>query len=143
MIQIRSVILEGSRSLLESARALGYLSGMTDTSPEPLPSHQCRLSALCDMAKELPLMESEEPQEEEECVQPLVAEDGCSTHVDLFSRVTENMSEYATLVSLMGEEYVIPPHAAFLLSDFTRIQPLVQCECSAKPLVKQGCSFPD
>ncbi|XP_028288427.1 methyltransferase-like protein 4 isoform X2 [Parambassis ranga] len=40
-------------------------------------------------------------------------------------KVTENREDKAAVVMLMGEEYVIPPHTAFLLSDFTRIQPLV------------------
>lgn len=122
-MQIRSVVLEGTKSLVDSARSLGYLNGVTDTEKEPLPSQECSLAALCEMAKELPLVDDEE---QEECVQPLVAEDGCTSHVDLFSRVTETRA--ASVVTLMGEEYVIPPHTAFLLSDFTRIQPLVRCE---------------
>ncbi|XP_037613573.1 N(6)-adenine-specific methyltransferase METTL4 [Sebastes umbrosus] len=119
--KIRSVVLEGTKSLVDSARSLGYLNGLTDTEKEPLPSQECSLAALCEMAKELPLVDDEE---QEECVQPLVAEDGCTSHVDLFSRVTETRA--ASVVTLMGEEYVIPPHTAFLLSDFTRIQPLVR-----------------
>lgn len=124
-MQIRSAILEGTKSLVEAAQSHGYLSGVTDTVKEPLPSQECGLAALCEMAKELPLVE-----EREECVQLLVAEDGCTSHVDLFSRVTENNEDRASVVTLMGEEYVIPPNTAFLLSDFTRIQPLVQCEYS-------------
>ncbi|XP_023264079.1 methyltransferase-like protein 4 [Seriola lalandi dorsalis] len=120
--KIRSVILEGSKSLVDSARYLGYLTGATDTVTEPLPLQECSLAALCEMAKELPLVDEEE---QEERTQSLAAEDGCTSHVDLFSRVTENRADEATVVTLMGEEYVIPPHTAFLLSDFTRIQPLV------------------
>uniref|UniRef100_A0A3B4TYD1 Methyltransferase 4, N6-adenosine n=1 Tax=Seriola dumerili TaxID=41447 RepID=A0A3B4TYD1_SERDU len=125
--KIRSVILEGSKSLVDSARYLGYLTGATDTVTEPLPLQECSLAALCEMAKELPLVDEEE---QEERTQSLAAEDGCTSHVDLFSRVTENREDEATVVTLMGEEYVIPPHTAFLLSDFTRIQPLVHCECN-------------
>ena len=125
-IQIRSVVLEGTKSLVDSARSLGYLNGATDAVKEPVPCQECSLAALCEMAKELPLVDDEE--QEQECVQPLVAEDGCTSQVDLFSRVTENGADWATVVTLMGEEYVIPPHTAFLLSDFTRIQPLVHCE---------------
>ncbi|KAM9337589.1 N(6)-adenine-specific methyltransferase METTL4 [Symphorus nematophorus] len=121
--KIRSVILEGTKSLVDSAQSLGYLNGVMDTLKEPLPTQECSLAALCEMAKELPLVDEEE---REECVQILVAEDGCTSHVDLFSRVTENRASWATVVTLMGEEYVIPPHTGFLLSDFTRIQPLVQ-----------------
>ncbi|XP_053268635.1 N(6)-adenine-specific methyltransferase METTL4 [Pleuronectes platessa] len=119
--KIRSVVSEGTKSLLDSSRSLGFLNGATDTVKEPLPVHECRLAALCEMAKELPLVDDEE----QEHVQALVTEDGCTSHVDLFSRVTENRADGATVVTLMGEEYVIPPHASFLLSDFTRIQPLV------------------
>lgn len=124
-MQIRSVILEGTKSLMDSARSLGYLKEVTDTVKEPLPSQDCSLAALCEMAKELPLVDDEE---QDECAQLLVTEDGCTSHVDLFSRVTENRADRATVVTLMGEEYVIPPNTAFLLSDFTRIQPVVHCE---------------
>lgn len=120
--KVRSVILDGTKSLVDSVRSLGYLNGEPDAVKEPLPSHECRLAALCEMAKELPLVDDEE---QEGHSQSLVAEDGCTSHVDLFSRLTENRTDRATAVTLMGEEYVIPPHTAFLLSDFTRIQPLV------------------
>uniref|UniRef100_A0A3P8T9C1 Methyltransferase 4, N6-adenosine n=1 Tax=Amphiprion percula TaxID=161767 RepID=A0A3P8T9C1_AMPPE len=120
--KVRSVILDGTRSLVDSVRSLGYLKEETDAVKEPLPSQECRLAALCEMAKELPLVDDEE---QECCSQSLVAEDGCSSHVDLFSGLTENRTDRAAVVTLMGEEYVIPPHTAFLLSDFTRIQPLV------------------
>ncbi|XP_041669767.1 N(6)-adenine-specific methyltransferase METTL4 [Cheilinus undulatus] len=122
--KIRSVILDGTKSLVDSARVLGHLNGATDLVKEPLPSHECSLVALCEMAKELPLVDNED-EEQEVCVQSLVAEDGCSSHVDLFSRVTENRDESAIVVKLMGDEYVIPPRTAFLLSDFTRIRPLI------------------
>ncbi|XP_058487568.1 N(6)-adenine-specific methyltransferase METTL4 isoform X1 [Solea solea] len=120
--KIRSVISEGTTSLLDSARSVGYLTGATDAVEEPLPLEECGLAALCEMAKELPLVDEEE---QEACVQSLVDEDGCTSQVDLFSRVTENSTDQATVVSLMGGEYVVPAHTAFLLSDFTRMQPLV------------------
>ncbi|KAM6970884.1 N(6)-adenine-specific methyltransferase METTL4 [Tautogolabrus adspersus] len=120
--KVRSVILEGTKSLVDSARSVGHLNGETGLVKEPLPSHECSLVALCEMAKELPLVDEEE---QEECVQSLVAEDGRSLHVDLFSRVTENRDDSSKVVTLLGEEYVIPSHTTFLLSDYTRIQPLV------------------
>lgn len=126
-IQIRSVILDGTKALVSAAQSLGYLNGATDATEGPLPSQECNLAALCDMAKELPLAE-----EQEECVQPLTEGDGDTSHVDLFSRLTENTADMASVVSLMGEEYVIPPNTTFLLSDFTRIQPLVDCEYKKK-----------
>lgn len=125
MTQIKSVILEGTKYLVDSAQPLGYLNGQTNVDKEPLPSQESNLAALCEMAKDLPLVEDEE---QERGAQLLVGEDGCTSHVDLFSQVTENKADWATVVTVMGEEYVIPPHTAFLLSDFTRIQPLVHCE---------------
>ncbi|XP_074549063.1 N(6)-adenine-specific methyltransferase METTL4 [Halichoeres trimaculatus] len=123
--KIRSAIMEGTKSLVDSARSLGHLNGETDPVKEPLPSHECGLAALCEMAKELPLVDEDEEEEQGERVQSLVAEDGCTSHLDLFSRVTENREDCATVVTLMGEDYVIPAQTAFLLSDFTRIEPLV------------------
>lgn len=125
--QIRSVVLDGTKALVDAAQALGYLSGVSDAMEEPLPSHECNLAALCDMAKEFPLAE-----ERQEGVQPLTEGEGDTSHVDLFSRLTENTGDWASVVSLMGEEYVIPPNTTFLLSDFTRIQPLVDCEYKKK-----------
>lgn len=110
---------------MDSAQSLGHLNGVTVTVKDPLPSQECSLSALCEMAKELPLVEDEE---QDKRAQSLVAEDGCTSHVDLFSQVTENREDCAAVAMLLGEEYVIPRHAAFLLSDFTKIQPLVHCE---------------
>ena len=122
--------------MLDSARSLGYLNGATVAVEEPLPSQECSLAALCEMAKELPLVDDEE---QEDCVQPLVSEDGCTSHLDLFSRVTENTADVAAAVTLMGEEYVIPPHTAFLLSDFTRLQPLVHCEYRVVKSESKSC----
>ncbi|XP_027861488.1 methyltransferase-like protein 4 [Xiphophorus couchianus] len=121
--KIRSIILEGTKALVDSAQSLGYLSGETETSQDPLPSQDCRLAALCEIAKELPLVADEE----QEWTQSLLTEEGGASHVDLFSQVTENSQAWAAVVPLIGEEYIIPPNTAFLLSDFTRIQPLVQC----------------
>lgn len=126
-IQIRPVILDGTKALVNAAQSLGNLNGDADASEEPLPSQECNLAALCDMAKELPLAE-----EQEESVQPLTEGDGDTSHVDLFSRLTENTADWASVVSLMGEEYVIPPNTTFLLSDFTRIRPLLECEYKNK-----------
>lgn len=123
-MQCRSVILKGTESLVGAARSLGHLNGPTDEVNEPLQALECGFAALCEMAKALPLVE-----EEGICSQPLVTGDGSTSHVDLFSRVTENSSDQALLVTLMGQEYIIPPNTAFLLSDFERMQTLVQCEC--------------
>ncbi|KAI3355341.1 hypothetical protein L3Q82_018193, partial [Scortum barcoo] len=64
--KIRSVILEGTKALVDSARSLGYLNEATDVVKEPLPSQECSLAALCEMAKELPLVDEEEQQQQQE-----------------------------------------------------------------------------
>ncbi|KAK2886591.1 hypothetical protein Q8A73_020537 [Channa argus] len=76
--------MEGTKSLVDSAQSLGYLNGVIDTVKGPVPPEECRLAALCEMAKELPLVDNEE---QEESVQSLVAADGSTSHVDLFSRL--------------------------------------------------------
>ncbi|XP_077411242.1 N(6)-adenine-specific methyltransferase METTL4 [Vanacampus margaritifer] len=120
--KVRSVILEGTKSLVESATLLGFLHGGTDAVKDPLPNPECNLANLCDMAKELPLVDAED---EERCVQ-FLDDSGDTSHLDLFSCVTENPAEQAVMMMMMGEEYVIPPRAAFLLSDFSRMQPLLR-----------------
>ncbi|KAI4806852.1 hypothetical protein KUCAC02_017646 [Chaenocephalus aceratus] len=107
--KIRSVVLEGTKSLVDSARSLGYLNGTstTDTVKEPLPSQECSLAALCEMAKELPLVDDE--QQQEECAQPLVTADGSTSHVDLFSRVTENRTDWATVMEEGFDLIVMDP----------------------------------
>nr|XP_057916191.1 N(6)-adenine-specific methyltransferase METTL4 isoform X2 [Doryrhamphus excisus] len=125
--KVRCAILEGTKSLVESARLLGYLQGGPATSENPLPGQECNLASLCDMAKDLVGVDDEDGEDQQDHAQLLLDEDGCTSHLDLFSRVTENTSKWAAVVPLMGEEYVIPPHAAFLLSDFSRMQPLLRC----------------
>uniref|UniRef100_A0A3Q2QN71 Methyltransferase 4, N6-adenosine n=1 Tax=Fundulus heteroclitus TaxID=8078 RepID=A0A3Q2QN71_FUNHE len=120
--KVRGVILEGTKSLVDSAQSAGYLMGEAEAVKDSPPSQDCRLAALCEMAKELPLVADEE----QEWTRSLFTEEGRVSQVDLFSQVTENREAWAALVSLMGEEYIIPPNTAFLLSDFTRLQPLVQ-----------------
>uniref|UniRef100_A0A4W5P6T2 Methyltransferase 4, N6-adenosine n=1 Tax=Hucho hucho TaxID=62062 RepID=A0A4W5P6T2_9TELE len=120
-----SAILEGTKSLVDAGLSCEYLSEVKDAREDPLPSQECNLAALCDMAKELPLV-SENGEDPVQFIEP---EDGCSTtHLDLFTRITENCMDCAMEVTLMGEKYIIPPRCAFLLSDFARMQPLVGCE---------------
>ncbi|KAJ3611598.1 hypothetical protein NHX12_021613 [Muraenolepis orangiensis] len=138
--RVRSFILEGTKSLVEAARPLGYLKvpEVPEDGPrgEPLPWPDCNLAALCDMAKQLPLVEEfhhvgvddgdEEEEEVEALVQYLPSEGvGGISHIDLFSKMTESAADSAVAVTLMGADYVIPPRSCFLLSDFTRIRPLV------------------
>ncbi|KAL1006859.1 hypothetical protein UPYG_G00078170 [Umbra pygmaea] len=119
--KIRSAIAEGTKSLVAAGLSCGYLSDVKDEN-RPLPSQECNLAALCDMAKVLPLVADID----QDPVQFIRPEDGCSTtHLDLFTRITESCVDCAVEVTLMGEKYIVPPSCAFLLSDLTRVQPLV------------------
>lgn len=124
-MQVRSVILEGTKSLVASAQSRGYLNGDADAEKEALPAPECGLAALCEMAKELPPVDDEELKEHP---QLLITDGSCTPNIDLFTQVTEHNSDCGAVVPLMGQEYVIPPHTAFLLSDFTRMKPLIDCE---------------
>ncbi len=122
--QIRSVVLEGSRALLDAGRQCGYLTEVLTTSPsQSMLSHECRLAALCDMAKQLPLTD-----ESEEAPVQTLNRDGLDPTLDLFSYITENPSDCAYEVTLMKEKYLLPPRSRFLLSDITRIHPVVNSE---------------
>ncbi|XP_051756988.1 N(6)-adenine-specific methyltransferase METTL4 [Ctenopharyngodon idella] len=119
--KIRSVVLEGSRALLEAGRQCGYLTEALITPPsESLTTHECQLAALCDMAKQLPLTDESEVAP----VQTLNG-DGLDPPLDIFSYITENPFDCAYEVTLMREKYLLPPRSRFLLSDITRMHPLV------------------
>lgn len=119
--KIRSVVLEGSRALLEAGRQCGYLPEVLTAPPsQSMPSHECRLAALCDMAKQLPLTD-----ESVEAPVQTLNRDGLDPSLDLFSYITENPSDCTYEVTLMKEKYLLPPRSRFLLSDITRMHPLV------------------
>lgn len=118
--KVRAVILEGALSLVDSARASGYLNSTEQFTEDTVTFPECGLSALCEMAKQLPLADTEESNTGAQ-----VLDGGSTLNLDLFSRITVNRSDSALVVTLMGEEHVIPAHSAFLLSDFTRLQPLI------------------
>lgn len=106
--------------MVDSAKASGYLNSTEEFTNDTATFPECRLSALCEMAKQLPHADNEVSDTGAQAL------NGNSTlDLDLFSRMTENRSDTALMVTLMGEEYVIPSHSAFLLSDFTRLQPLI------------------
>ncbi|XP_036378084.1 N(6)-adenine-specific methyltransferase METTL4 [Megalops cyprinoides] len=121
--KVRRVILEGTPIFVEEGFSCGYLStAEKDKLSLPISPDDGRLADLCDMAKQLPLVDDSE----QKPVQ--VIEDNDKHQVeqlDLFTRVTCNPLNCARVVTLMGKQYLLPPHCSFLLSDITRMQPLV------------------
>ncbi|XP_043099058.1 N(6)-adenine-specific methyltransferase METTL4 [Puntigrus tetrazona] len=121
--KIRSAVLEGSRALLEAGRRCGHLTGArVEPPPRSEAWDECRLAALCDVAKRLPLAD-----ESVEAPVNTLSRDALDPAADLFSRLTENPSDCACEVTLMKEKYLLPPRSRFLLSDITRMHPLLNC----------------
>ncbi|XP_033915042.1 N(6)-adenine-specific methyltransferase METTL4 isoform X1 [Acipenser ruthenus] len=124
--KVSKIVLEGTKLLVEKGFAHGILDpSETGRESERLASgvDDNRLADLCEMAKQLPLVGDNE----DKTVQIISEDDMTSTEdLDLFSYVTENISDCARLVTLMGQEYLIPPRSSFLLADISCIQPLVK-----------------
>lgn len=109
---------EGAGSLVKAGQSLGRLTGLAHQgSTQPTTPQECHLAAMCDMAKLLPVASSV-------AVQSICGDE----ELDLFSRVSENPFDHSFAVTLMGERYLLPARCRFLLSDITRIQPLVKSE---------------
>ncbi|CAL1597157.1 unnamed protein product [Knipowitschia caucasica] len=121
--KVRPIILDGTEALVESARARGCLTTAGETTKDCVLLPECGLSALCEMATQLPPTDAEEQDG-----LPQILEGGSTVNLDLFSRMTENKSDSAAVVTLMGEEYVVPAKSTFLLSDISRLQPLLSCK---------------
>ncbi|KAJ8385841.1 hypothetical protein AAFF_G00181970 [Aldrovandia affinis] len=120
--KVKIIILEGTALIVKEGLSNGFLSQAEIEGELPLPTDDGRLADLCDMAKQLPLLDDSEQK-------PVQVIDGDDEHrmeqLDLFTRVTENPVNHAIEVLLMAETYLLPPRCSFLLSDITRMQPLV------------------
>ncbi|XP_029110432.1 methyltransferase-like protein 4 isoform X1 [Scleropages formosus] len=119
--KVRRVILEGMESFVEAGRSCGYLA-QVDGERRLLPAGpDDRLAELCDTAKQLPLVDDSE----EHPAQRVPSDDESLDTLDLFTRVTENPWPFAREVAFLGETYLLPPRCSFLLSDVSRLQPLL------------------
>ncbi|NXY89677.1 METL4 protein, partial [Alcedo cyanopectus] len=122
--KVRKLLWEGTSQLVQEGLRSGFLRRAT---AEPGPggsaaSRQagCGLAELCAMAKQLPA--GDEDDHPAVCV---LGEEPTLAELDLLSCVTENRSERARVVVLMGQQYLVPPKSSFLLSDVSRLQPLL------------------
>ncbi|KAL4635248.1 methyltransferase-like protein 4 isoform X1 [Arapaima gigas] len=118
--KVRKVILEGMEFFVELGRMCGYLT-QADGERRLLAAHDDHLAELCDTAKQLPLVDDSEQQP----VQSVDSDNESLDQLDVFTRVTENQSPFAREVTFLGEGYLLPPLCSFLLSDISRLQPLV------------------
>lgn len=125
--KIRELILDGSSQLIQEGLKSGFLYQLGEkqdmrSKPITLPLDTCSLSGLCEMAKHLPSLNEMELQ-----TLQLGEEDSAVAEQDLFSRVVANSSSFSKMITLMGQKYLLPPKSSFLLSDISRMQPLLNC----------------
>ncbi|NXS39340.1 METL4 protein, partial [Balaeniceps rex] len=122
--KVRKLIWEGTLHLVQEGLKSGFLHHTTaelSCRKNVVPGHVgCGLAELCEMAKQFP------PVNENDHQAVHVLDDETSiAEQDLLSCVTENSSNCAKIVVLMGQKYLVPPKSTFLLSDISCLQPLL------------------
>ncbi|NWQ78727.1 METL4 protein, partial [Columbina picui] len=122
--KVRKLIWEGTFDLVQEGLKSGFLHHNTaevSCRKNVGPAHiDCGLAELCQMAKQFPAVNVGDHQAVH------VLDDETSVpEQDLLSCVTENSSNRAKIVVLMGQKYLVPPKSSFLLSDISCLQPLL------------------
>uniref|UniRef100_A0A8D0FUE4 Methyltransferase like 4 n=1 Tax=Strix occidentalis caurina TaxID=311401 RepID=A0A8D0FUE4_STROC len=121
---VRKLIWEGTLHLVQEGLKCGFLHRTTaelSCRKNVIPGHVgCGLAELCEMAKQFPAVNESDHQ----AVRALDDETSIPEQ-DLLSCVTENSSNCAKIVVLMGQKYLVPPKSSFLLSDISCLQPLL------------------
>ncbi|XP_020826347.1 N(6)-adenine-specific methyltransferase METTL4 isoform X1 [Phascolarctos cinereus] len=123
--KVRGLILDGTTQLIQEGLKSGFLYSVSErlddgnkTTTVGLDS--CGLAELCDIAKQLPLVN-----ENELDIVQLIDADVSVPEKDVFSRITQNSSNFTKMIILMGQKYLLPPKSSFLLSDLSCMQPLL------------------
>ncbi|NXB64991.1 METL4 protein, partial [Struthidea cinerea] len=122
--KVRKLIWEGTLHLVQEGLKSGFLhhsAAKLNCRKNNVPQHiVCGLAELCEMAKQFPAVNESDHQA------VYVLEDETShPEQDLLSCVTENISNFAKIIVLMGQKYLVPPNSSFLLSDISCLQPLL------------------
>ncbi|KFW07431.1 Methyltransferase-like 4, partial [Fulmarus glacialis] len=122
--KVRKLIWEGTLHLVQEGLKSGFLHRTTaelSCRKNVVPGHiGCGLAELCEMAKQFPAVNESDHQ----AVRVLDDETSIPEQ-DLLSCVTENSSNCAKIVVLMGQKYLVPPKSSFLLSDISCLQALL------------------
>ncbi|XP_051826343.1 N(6)-adenine-specific methyltransferase METTL4 isoform X4 [Antechinus flavipes] len=123
--KIRGLILDGTTQLVQEGLKSGFLYSISkklDNGNKAIAMglDSCGLAELCDMAKQLSLVNENEL----DTVQ-LIEANISVPEQDVFSRITQNSSNFTKMIILMGEKYLLPPKSSFLLSDLSCMQPLL------------------
>ncbi|NXQ94135.1 METL4 protein, partial [Sagittarius serpentarius] len=122
--KVRKLLWEGTLHLVQEGLKSGFLHRTTaelSCRKNVVPGNiGCGLAELCEMAKQFPAVDESDHQA------VYVLDDETSVpEQDLLSCVTENSSNSAKIVVLMGQKYLVPPKSSFLLSDISCLQPLL------------------
>ena len=121
------MILDGTRHLVQEGLKMGFLQcscSRQHSAKTPVSGHSdCGLAELCEMAKQFP------PVSEGEQTRCTINEKASVPEQIQLSCVTENNTNHAKIIALMGQKYLFPPQSAFLLSDISVMQPLLDCKC--------------
>ncbi|XP_053848801.1 N(6)-adenine-specific methyltransferase METTL4 isoform X3 [Vidua macroura] len=122
--KVRKLIWEGTLHLVQEGLKSGFLHCTTaklscrkNNVPQRI---VCGLAELCEMAKQFPAVDESDHQ-----AVRVLEEETSSAEQDLLSCVTENSSNCAKIIVLMGQKYLVPPKSSFLLSDISCLQPLL------------------
>ncbi|NXO28295.1 METL4 protein, partial [Cisticola juncidis] len=122
--KVRKLIWEGTLHLVQEGLKSGFLHHTTaklscrkNNVPQRI---VCGLAELCEMAKNFPAVNESDHQ-----AVHVLEEETASAEQDLLSCVTENSSNCAKIIVLMGQKYLVPPKSSFLLSDISCLQPLL------------------
>ncbi|XP_035174430.1 N(6)-adenine-specific methyltransferase METTL4 isoform X3 [Oxyura jamaicensis] len=122
--KIRKLIWEGTLHLVQEGLKSGFLHHATtelSCGKNVVPGHiGCGLAELCEMAKQFPAVNDNDHR-----AVHVLDDETSILEQDLLSCVTENNSNCAKIVVLMGQKYLVPPKSSFLLSDISRLQPLL------------------
>ncbi|NXV28658.1 METL4 protein, partial [Rissa tridactyla] len=122
--KVRKLIWEGTLHLVQEGLKSGFLhctAAELSCRKNVVPGHVgCGLAELCEMAKQLPAVNESDHQ-----AVHLLDDETSMSEQDLLSCVTENGSNSAKIVVLMGQKYLVPPKSSFLLSDISCLQPLL------------------
>ncbi|KFP31185.1 Methyltransferase-like 4, partial [Colius striatus] len=121
---VRKLIWEGTLHLVQEGLKSGFLrcrAAEPSCRKNVIPRHiVCGLAELCEMAKQFPAVNESDHQ-----AVYVLGDETSIPEQDLLSCVTENSSNSAKIVVLMGQKYLVPPKSSFLLSDISCLQPLL------------------
>ncbi|NXT50131.1 METL4 protein, partial [Pluvianellus socialis] len=122
--KVRKLIWEGTLHLVQEGLKSGFLHHPTaelGCRKNVVSGHVgCGLAELCEMAKQFPAVnESDHP------AVHVLNDEASIPEQALLSCVTENSSNCAKIVMLMGQKYLVPPKSSFLLSDISCLQSLL------------------